>query len=95
MREDNTFENLKEELQQNEFIKELFGDDEEFLEAFKDAQLMEQLKTPTIYSVELEDIENKLKKLLKTKKYLVNDILFANYKRLLYKHILEVEKMKR
>lgn len=75
-------------------LREFFANDAEFIEAIDDAMIMEKLKTPTKFSIEVEDLEEKLKKNLKSKTNIANDILFANYKRFLYKHILELEKLK-
>ncbi len=79
-------------------IKDFFKDengnvnDEEFLEALNDAMLVEKLKQPSKFIIILEDFENKLKKKLNVKKDMESAILLANYKRYLYKHILELEK---
>ncbi|MBR4998258.1 MAG: hypothetical protein IKY10_00100 [Clostridia bacterium] len=74
----------------NEFLENNDG----FKEAFEDAFIIDRLKTPTKFSIYVEDIEEKLKKSLKTKQNLTNNILFINYKRFLYKHIKELDKNK-
>ena len=74
-------------------LKELFNNNEEFIEALGDALIIEKLKTPTKYSIEVEDIENKLKKKLKAKNKFIVEVLFTNFKRYLYKHILELENL--
>lgn len=91
--DDEKFEQIKSVLAESEMIKMMFKDDKEFFEAIEDARNLQKLKTPTKYSIEVEDIEKQLKKAIKANKRIENDILFANYKRFLYKHILEIEKM--
>lgn len=75
-------------------IKDYFENDKEFIEAFNDAFLLDKLKTPTKYSIEVEDIEERIIKLISKKKLFAFKVLFSNYKRYIYKHILELEKSK-
>lgn len=72
-------------------LKDMFDNDEDFKEALDDALILEKIKNVTKYSFEVEDLEEKLSKLIPQKKKLTFEILFANYKRYLYKHILELE----
>lgn len=76
------------------FLRDLFSNDEEFMEAFKDAFILQKLKHPTKFSVEVEDLEEKLFRLVSQKKSIAFKVLFSNYKRFLYKHIFELEKDK-
>ena len=85
-------EGMKKQRIEINSIKELFANDVEFMEAVNDAAIMEKLKTPTKFIIEVEDLEEKLKSYLKSKNDLTLEILFMNYKRYLYKHILELEK---
>lgn len=43
-------------------LKQLFDNDEEFIEAINDAMMLEKLKTPTKFSIKLEDLESQLLK---------------------------------
>lgn len=86
--------NLKEVLMKSENFKHFFENSSDFKEAVEDAFIIDILKTPTKFSIYVEDIEEKLKKSLKTKQNLTNNILFINYKRFLYKHIKELIKNK-
>ena len=72
-------------------LKDMFDNNEDFKEALDDALILEKIKNVSKYSFEVEDLEEKLSKLIPQKKKLAFDILFANYKRYLYKHILELE----
>ena len=55
-------------------------------------KIFEKLKKQTKFSIELDDIEEKIIKLIKPKYDFSFKVLFANYKRYLYKHILELLK---
>lgn len=77
----------------SENFKGLFSNEEDFKEAIEDALIIDKLKTPTKYSIYVEDIEEKLKKSLNLKHNLANNVLLVNYKRFLYKHIIELEHM--
>ena len=83
---------MKTEENELNLIKSLFADDKEFIEAIEDASIIEKLNRPTKFSIYVEDIEDMLKKSLKKKNDLANKILFINYKRYLYKHIMELDK---
>lgn len=89
-----SLDNAKKIFKETEIFEKLFENDEQFQEVLEDALLQENLKLPTKYSILVDDIEKQLKKAIKAKTKLHNDILFVNYKRYLYKHILEIEKMK-
>lgn len=74
-------------------LKEFFENDQEFAKAVADAQLLEKLKTPSKFSIEVEDLEEKIFKLVSNKEKFILKVLFVNYKRYLYNHILEIEKI--
>ncbi len=79
-------------------IKDFFKDDQgkfdekEFKEAVLDTSFFKKLKIPTKYIIELEDLEKEIRKIMKVEKNFRHAVLLANYKRYLYKHILEIEK---
>ena len=79
---------------ENNSLRDLFANDKEFIEALDDALLLEKLKTPSKYCIELEDLEEKINNIIQQKNKFAFQILFSNYKRYLYKHILELEKEK-
>lgn len=72
-------------------IKELFGNDKEFMEALDDALILEKIKTPTKFSIEVEDIEEQLFKMVPSNNKKTFEILLVNYKRYFYKHIKEID----
>lgn len=74
-------------------LKDFIENDKEFINALDDALIIDKLKTPTKFSIEVEDIEEKIIKMFKTKNNFSGKVLIANYKRYLYKHILELEKL--
>lgn len=75
-------------------LKDMFENDEEFNEALKDAMVMEKLKQDTKFMFELEELEEKLNKLIPLKNKPIFGIIFSNYKRYLYKHIIELQNNK-
>ena len=77
---------------ENISLEDFFENDEEFIKAIDDAKLLEKLKTPTKFNIEVEDIEEKIIKIFKRKNNFAGKVLLSNYKRYLYKHILELEK---
>ena len=76
-------------------LKNLFENEKEFMDALDDALLLENLKTPSKFSIEIEDLEEQIINLISPNKKFALKILLANYKRFLYKHILELEKLKK
>ena len=75
-------------------LKDLFANDKEFIEALDDALILENLKTPTRFSIEVEDLEEKIIELTSNKNKFAVQVLLSNYKRYLYKHILDLQKEK-
>ncbi len=75
-------------------LREIFKNDKDFIEALDDALILENLKNPTKFSIEVEDLEEKMNELVQAKNKFTFRVLFANYKRYFYKHVLEIEKEK-
>ena len=73
-------------------LKDFFENDEDFKNALADACIIEKIKEPTKYSINIEDLEKEIFKLVSNKEKFTFKVLFTNYKRYFYKHILEIEK---